>query len=63
MYSLPTHIRTPKKRSRDYPDHVGGTKPLNGIQIYQKITTENNIVLKKVKLEKDEAQSKREEAK
>jgi len=51
---LPTNIRTPKKRSRDHPDHVGGTKPLNGMQIYQKITTENNIVLKKVKLERGE---------
>ena len=61
-YSL-THIRTPTKRSRDYPEHVGGIRPLNGIQICQKITTESGMVLKKVKLERDGARSDRDETK
>ena len=55
--------RARKKRSRDDPEHVGDSRPLSGMQICQKLATEHNVVLKKVKLERDEATSKRDETK
>ena len=55
--------RARKKRSHDDPEHVGGSRPLNGMQVCQKLVTEHNVILKKVKLERDEATSKRDETK
>ena len=43
------------KRVRDYPDHVGDIRPLSGIKIRQNADTEHNVVLKKVKLERDQS--------
>lgn len=39
----------------DEPEHVGGTTPLSGIKIVQKTTAHTGIILKKVKMERDEA--------
>lgn len=39
----------------DEPEHMEGTKPLSGIKIVQKTIARTRIILKKVKMERDEA--------
>ena len=41
--------------SDDEPEHMGDTKPLSGIKIVQKTIAHTGIILKKVKVERDEA--------
>ena len=45
-----TESRKPQKRPRDYPEYVGGNRPVNGLQIVQKLTSDHGVVLKTVKL-------------
>ena len=52
QHSIP---RTQQQRVHDHPQHIGDTRPFNGMQIRQKSNEEHDVVLKKVKVERDNA--------
>ena len=54
LHPLHPAVRSPQKRDRVYPEHVGDNRPLSGMQIRQAAAAEHLVVLKKVKLERDD---------